>query len=67
MTLPPTNYDFARQLCLTLRSGLRQLEEHEASLKALQEALIAGEQSGKPKPLKRDAFLKKMHTKHVKF
>ena len=33
-----------------VRAGLRLLEEHESKVKALQEALIAGEQSGEPKP-----------------
>ena len=33
-----------------VRAGLRLLEEHEAKVKALQDALIAGEQSGEPQP-----------------
>jgi len=40
-----------------VRAGLRLLEEHEAKVKALQDALIAGEQSGKPKPFDFDAFI----------
>ncbi|MFM2372703.1 MAG: hypothetical protein RIS85_2425 [Pseudomonadota bacterium] len=39
-----------------VRAGLRLLEEHEARLRALQEALIAGEQSGPPEPFNFDAF-----------
>ena len=39
-----------------VRAGLRLLEEHEARVKALQDALIAGEQSGDPQPLDFDAF-----------
>jgi antitoxin ParD1/3/4 len=31
-----------------VRAGLRLLEEHEAKLKALRQALIEGEQSGTP-------------------
>ena len=31
-----------------VRAGLRLLEEHEARVKALREALIAGEESGEP-------------------
>ena len=31
-----------------VRAGLRLLEEHEAKVKALQDALIEGEQSGEP-------------------
>ena len=39
-----------------VRAGLRLLEEHEAKVRALQEALIAGEQSGEPRPFDFDAF-----------
>jgi len=39
-----------------VRAGLRLLEEHESKVKALQEALIEGEQSGKPQPLDFDVF-----------
>lgn len=49
-----------------VRAGLRLLEEHEARVKALQEALIEGEQSGAAQPFDRDAFLKRMHAQHVK-
>lgn len=49
-----------------VRAGLRLLEEHEARVKALQEALIEGEQSGAAQPFDRDAFLKRMHARHVK-
>ncbi len=48
-----------------VRAGLRLLEEHEAKVKALQDALIVGEQSGQPAPLDSDAFLKRMRTKHA--
>jgi antitoxin ParD1/3/4 len=34
-----------------VRAGLRLLEAHEAKVKALEAALIAGEQSGPPSPL----------------
>lgn len=43
-----------------VRAGLRLLEEHEAKVRALQEALIAGEESGKPVPFDNAAFLKRM-------
>ena len=46
-----------------VRAGLRMLEEHEAKVKALQDALIAGEQSGEPRPFDNEAFLKRMHEK----
>jgi antitoxin ParD1/3/4 len=49
-----------------VRAGLRLLEEHEVRVKALQEALIAGEASGAPKPFDNEAFLKRMHTTHVR-
>ncbi|RJL03316.1 type II toxin-antitoxin system ParD family antitoxin [Paracoccus aestuarii] len=39
-----------------VRAGLRLLEEHEAKVKALQDALIAGEQSGEPRPFDFDTF-----------
>ncbi|MDX8355675.1 type II toxin-antitoxin system ParD family antitoxin [Cognatiyoonia sp. IB215182] len=39
-----------------VRAGLRLLEEHEAKVKALQDALIEGEQSGEPREFDRDAF-----------
>jgi antitoxin ParD1/3/4 len=39
-----------------IRAGLRLLEEHEAKVKALQDALIAGEQSGEPRPFDFDSF-----------
>ena len=47
-----------------VRAGLRLLEEHEAKVKALQEALIAGEESGRPQPFDNRAFLKRMRAKH---
>lgn len=47
-----------------VRAGLRLLEEHEARVKALQNALIEGEQSGEPRPFDGEAFLKKLHAKH---
>lgn len=39
-----------------VRAGLRLLEEHEARVKALQGALIEGEQSGAPQPFDFDDF-----------
>lgn len=49
-----------------VRAGLRLLEEHEAKVKALQEALIAGEESGPPAAFDNNAFLKRMRDKHVR-
>ncbi|MBF0167061.1 MAG: type II toxin-antitoxin system ParD family antitoxin [Alphaproteobacteria bacterium] len=48
-----------------VRAGLRLLEEHEAKVKALQEALIAGEESGAPVPFDNEAFLKRMRARHA--
>lgn len=48
-----------------IRAGLRLLEEHEARVKALQDALTAGEESGEPRPFDSDAFLARMHAKHA--
>lgn len=39
-----------------VRAGLRLLEDIETNRKALEVALIAGEQSGRPQPLDMDAF-----------
>lgn len=39
-----------------VRAGLRLLEEHEAKVKVLQDALIAGEESGTPTSFDFDAF-----------
>ena len=49
-----------------VRAGLRLLEEHEAKVKALQDALIAGEQSGPPSAFDNGAFLQRMRDKHVR-
>ena len=47
-----------------VRAGLRLLEEHEAKVKALQDALIEGEESGPPVPFDKDEFLAEMHRKY---
>lgn len=47
-----------------VRAGLRLLEEHEVRIKALQDALMAGEQSGMPKAIDRTEFLRRMRLKH---
>ena len=47
-----------------IRAGLRLLEEHEAKLKALEAALIEGEQSGEPQPFDNEAFKAKMRAEH---
>ncbi len=49
-----------------VRAGLRLLEEHEARVRALQDALIAGEESGPPAPFDNKAFLKRIRAKHVR-
>jgi antitoxin ParD1/3/4 len=55
-------YDTASDV---VRAGLRLLEEHEAKVTAVQNALIAGEQSGEPRRFDSDAFLNRMHTQHA--
>jgi antitoxin ParD1/3/4 len=47
-----------------VHAGLQLLEEHEAKVKALQDALIEGEESGEPQPFDGEAFLKRMHEKY---
>lgn len=47
-----------------VRAGLRLLEEHEAKVQALQEALNAGHQSGEPRPFDSEAFLRRMRAEH---
>ncbi|WP_241299935.1 type II toxin-antitoxin system ParD family antitoxin [Burkholderia stabilis] len=47
-----------------VRAGLRLLESHETQMRALQEALKAGEASGAPKPFDSEAFLVRMRTAH---
>lgn len=49
-----------------VRAGLRLLEEHEAKVKALQDALIAGEESRPPAPFNNKAFSKRMRAKHAR-
>ena len=48
-----------------VRAGLRLLEDHETKVKALRDALIAGEQSSEPREIDNKAFLKRMRDKHV--
>ncbi|MEM9761638.1 MAG: type II toxin-antitoxin system ParD family antitoxin [Pseudomonadota bacterium] len=40
-----------------VRAGLRLLEEHEAKVAALRQALVAGEQSGEPSALDIEVFV----------
>jgi antitoxin ParD1/3/4 len=46
-----------------VRAGLRLLEEHEAKVKALQDALRAGETSGTPVPFDKTVFTKRLRAK----
>ncbi len=48
-----------------VRAGLRLLEEREATLQALRQALVEGEASGTPQPVDTGDFLKKMRAKHA--
>ena len=55
-------YDSASDV---VRAGLTLLEEQEAKVRALQEALRHGEESGDSIPFDRDAFLAELHARHV--
>lgn len=48
-----------------VRAGLRLLEEHEAKVKALQEALNAGLRSGEPRPFDFEAFKARKRAGHA--
>jgi len=48
-----------------VRAGLRLLEEHETKIRALQDALMAGEQSGTLRSFDSETFLSRMHAKHA--
>lgn len=48
-----------------VRAGLRLLETQETELRALQEALKAGEASGTPAAFDGHAFLARMRAKHA--
>lgn len=47
-----------------VRAGLRLLEEHEAQVQSLRDALIAGEQSGAPEPFDFEAFKAAKRAEH---
>lgn len=47
-----------------VRAGLRLLEEHEARIRALQDALIAGERSGEPVAFDFEAFKARKRAEH---
>ena len=49
-----------------VQAGLRLLERHEAQVRALQAALVAGEESGTPMSFDNEAFLKRMRTKQAR-
>lgn len=49
-----------------IRAGLRLLEEHETKVSALQNALIAGEESGEPRQFDSKDFLNQLLEKHEK-
>jgi antitoxin ParD1/3/4 len=47
-----------------VRAGLRLLQEHEAKVKALEAALIEGEESGEAKEFDFEAFLARKRAEH---
>lgn len=48
-----------------VRAGLRLLEEHETRVRALQNALFAGEQSGEPRPFDSEELRGRMQAKRA--
>ena len=48
-----------------VRAGLRLLEEREAEVRALQDALVEGEKSGPPAPFDSAIFLRRMRDRHA--
>lgn len=49
-----------------VRAGLRMLESHEGQVRALQEALRAGEASGAATPFDGESFLRRMRASHAR-
>lgn len=49
-----------------VRAGLRLLEEHETRLRALEAALVTGEESGAPASFDGETFLRRLHAKHAR-
>jgi len=49
-----------------IEAGLKLLQANEAKMKALQDALNAGLQSGEPRPFDSPGFLQRMHAKYDK-
>jgi antitoxin ParD1/3/4 len=47
-----------------VRAGLRLLQEHEAKVRALEAALIEGEESGEAKDFDFEAFLARKRAEH---
>lgn len=47
-----------------VRAGLRLLQEHEAKVKALESALIEGEESGEPQPFDFEALKKRKRVEY---
>ncbi|CAH0497358.1 type II toxin-antitoxin system ParD family antitoxin [Novosphingobium sp. CECT 9465] len=47
-----------------VRAGLRLLEDYEAKVRALEQALIEGEESGEPQPFDFDEFLQRMNREY---
>ena len=48
-----------------VQAGIRLLEEQEAKLAQLREALIEGEQSGPARPFEPEVLLARLHTEHA--
>jgi len=49
-----------------VQAGLKLLEERQARIERLREAILEGEESGAPQPFDFEEFLGRMHARHAR-
>lgn len=49
-----------------VQAGLKLLEERQARIEGLREAILEGEESGAPQPFDFEEFLGRMHARHAR-